>query len=322
MRLATFNLESLGGRRDDDGRLARRVAALNPKIAGLEADILCLQEVNGQKPMGGGPRRLTALDAVLGDLPVAGFERAETHRANGGAADVHNLVVLSRYPIRAVREIRHDYVEAPLYRRRTAMPPDEAPLPVEWDRPILAVEIALPDGRMLHLFNVHFRAPIAAPVPGAKTGALSWGSVAGWAEGYYIAAMKRIGQALELRRAVDALFDVDPDALIAVAGDFNAEEFNAAIRIAIGSSDDTGAPALGARSLIIAEDAVVEEKRYSVIHDGRRLMLDHILVSRALCASLQTVEIDNEGLPDEADPELSGGRIAGSFHAPLVAVFD
>ncbi|MEZ5840047.1 MAG: endonuclease/exonuclease/phosphatase family protein [Hyphomicrobiales bacterium] len=259
MRLASFNLESLGGRRDEDGHLARRVAALRPQIARLDADILCLQEVNGQKPVGGGQRRLTALDAVLGELPAAGFHRAETHRADGGPADVHNLVVLSRYPILSVRDIRHDFVEAPLYRRRTAEPADEAAMPVEWDRPILKVTIALPDGRVLHLFNVHFRAPIAAPIPGRKTSATSWSSVESWAEGYFIAAMKRSGRRWSCRRAVDEVFDGDASALIAVAGDFNAEEFNAAIRLSIGSAEDTGTPALACRSLIAAEEAVVAE---------------------------------------------------------------
>ena len=38
-----------------------------------------------------------------------------------------------------------------------------------------------------------------------------------------MAAMKRSGQALEARLTVDAIFDAEPEALIAVAGDFNAE---------------------------------------------------------------------------------------------------
>ncbi|MCC2114075.1 MAG: endonuclease/exonuclease/phosphatase family protein [Hyphomicrobiales bacterium] len=318
MRLLTFNLESLGTEKEHDPDLAARIAVLRPQIVAAAADILCLQEVNGQKPAGGGPRRLTALDRLLEGLPAAGFERVSTSRDDGGTADVHNLVILSRFPIRAAREIRQDLIDAPLYRRRTAEPADEAPLPVTWDRPILTAEIELPHGRVLHLFNVHFRAPLAAPVPGQKTGPQSWKTVPGWAEGYFLATMKRVGQALELRRAVDQVFDRDRQALIAVAGDFNAEEFHSAMRIAIGSVEDTGAAELGSRSLSAVEWRLPAPDRFTAIHLGRHMMPDHIVVSRALASRLGTVDIDNADLVDEA----AGAAPIGSFHAPMVAEFE
>jgi exonuclease III len=54
-----------------------------------------------------------------------------------------------------------------------------------------------------------------------------------------------------------------------------------------------------------------------VVHGGRKQMLDHLLVSRALLAGYRHVEIHNEGLADEVTD--SGPE---SHHAPLVAEFE
>jgi len=64
LRVATFNLESLGDASDGTPPLETRVAALRPVLERLEADMLCLQEVNGQKPDKHAPRTLDALDAL------------------------------------------------------------------------------------------------------------------------------------------------------------------------------------------------------------------------------------------------------------------
>ena len=60
-------------------------------------------------------------------------------------------------------------------------------------------------------------------------------------------------------------------------------------------------------------------RRFSVRHQGRRVMLDHLLVSPALHRRLESVTIANEDLPDEADE--AGPPPLGSFHAPIVAQF-
>ena len=220
LRLATFNLESLDDRPGLAPPLKQRIATLRPQLLRLQADVLCLQEVNSQHPGGGGLRALLALDRLLATTPYATFDRAmtETHSA-GGLADVHNLVVLSRHPIAASRSLRHSLVGAPRYHPATAEPAEKGAAAVEWDRPILHVEIALPDSRRLHVVNLHLRAPLAAPVAGQKRGPLSWKTAAGWAEGFFLATIKRSGQALEARLLVEALLERDPDALIAVLGE-------------------------------------------------------------------------------------------------------
>lgn len=320
MRIATFNLESFGDDTFDAVALAPRIALLRPALERLDADVLCLQEINGQKQTSKGPRAFAALDALIDQTAYADFHRASGVVNGADVADRHNLVVLSRYPIGDVRTIRHDYITPPTWHPRTASPDDVSTDEISFDRPVLGVTLDLPDGRPLHVFTVHLRAPIAAPVAGQKLSATRWKSVAGWAEGYYLASMKRVGQALELRQAIDAIYDDDPDARIVAAGDFNAVNVESALRIVVADTDDTGNDELAMRVMTQVETRIPAEQRYTVLHHGRPNMLDHILVSHALISALKNVEIFNEGLADEMDDADTDAEL-GSFHAPLVAEF-
>jgi endonuclease/exonuclease/phosphatase family metal-dependent hydrolase len=164
LRIATFNLESL-----DDDALTARIAALRPELVRLRADILCLQEVNGQRVARGHGRRLAALSTLISETPYATYQMVSTLTADGDPADVHNLVILSRLPIVSRAQIRHDLVERPLYRPATASPRSDRPEPIEWERPLLHAEIAVGTAS-LHVINLHLRAPLAAPVAGQKLG--------------------------------------------------------------------------------------------------------------------------------------------------------
>ncbi len=322
MRLASFNLENLDDTPGGAPPFADRIAALRPQLQRLDADVLCLQEVNAQRDRKGSPRRLRALDRLLEGTACAGFHRAGSlRRESGEPADKHNLVILSRWPIVANRQVHHDLVPPASYRPVTAEPAASEAGPVFWDRPILQAGIDLPGGRRLQVVNLHLRAPLAAPIAGQKLGAFAWKSVPAWAEGFFLASLKRCGQALEARRLVDQLFDAEPEALIAVCGDFNAEAQETPLRIVRGDLEDTGNGALASRSLVPLERALPESQRFSVLHQGRRLMLDHMLVSRALLAFHRAIEVHNEALGDELVAYATGSRSPESFHAPLVAKF-
>ncbi|MEX2648502.1 MAG: endonuclease/exonuclease/phosphatase family protein [Alphaproteobacteria bacterium] len=321
-RVATFNLENLDDGPDADPPLGERLAVLRPQLLRLRADVLCLQEVNAQKVAGQRVRSLAALDALLAGTPLAEFHRAATLGPSGsGPADAHNLVVLSRFPIVATAQHLHDLVPAPSHRMTTAEPPGDSPAPVRWDRPALACELALPEGRVLHVINVHFKAPLAANVPGQKLAPFVWRSVPGWAEGMFLASVKRAGQAFETRLVVDRLFDREPEALVAVCGDVNADEGELPVRMLIADEMETGNGALAPRALVALERSVPESQRFTVVHHGRRQMLDHVLVSRALMGWLRSVEIHNEDLGDEFAMHLGVRHAPESLHAPVVATF-
>ncbi len=325
LRLGSFNLESL-----DDGPQApdfeARRAVLVPQLRRLAADVLCLQEVDGQR-LGPawhrhGPRGLRALDRLLADTAYASYHRFCTHAEGGGIRDRHNLVVLSRFPIVAARQYHHDLVPPPLYRPVTADPPVADVQPVAWDRPLLAVALDIGGGRTLQVVNLHLRAPRAALVAGQKLDAARWRTMAGWAEGYFLAAVKRSGQALEARLAIDSLFDDDPRALVAVCGDFNAVGNEMPLRILCGDIEDSGNAALSARCLTPLDRGVEATRRFSVLHCGQPQMLDHILVSPVLLAAFRSLEIHNEALQDDSSSVAALAEGPESFHAPLVGTFE
>ena len=323
LRIATFNLESLDDEPGAVPALSERIAVLRPQLRRLEADLLCFQEVNAQAVARHLPRRLTALDHLLEDTLYLGYNRALTGPiAHDGPAERHNLALLSRYPIAASRQIHHERVPPLSYRSVTASPPAKEALMLSWDRPLLYAAIELPGGRRLHVLNLHLKAPLAVAIPGQKVSAAEWRSVGGWAEGFFLAAMKRAGQALEARLVVERLFDADPSALIAVCGDFNAEARETPVHVLIGVDSGGSGRARSERMLMALEESVPAPRRYSVLHAGRPLLLDHVLVSPALAAWAQRVEIQNEGLSDEARDPLSAHPSLGSYHAPIVAEFE
>jgi endonuclease/exonuclease/phosphatase family metal-dependent hydrolase len=326
-RLATFNLENLDDAPDLDPPMEARIAVLRPQLLRLDADVLCLQEVHGQRGPDKGPRRLLALDRLLEGTPYAGYHRVSTmstgdHKDERWVADLHNLVVVSRLPIAESREVKAELLAAPTYHLTTAEPPAEEAQACAWDRPLLHVAVSLPDGRCLHLVNLHLRAPTAAYVPGQKSGAFAWRTTSAWAEGYFLAGIKRTAQALEARLLVDRLLDAESDGLIAVLGDCNAEERETPVRILMCETADTGNGALAARALVPLERSLPRDRRFTVIHKGRPVMLDHILVSRPLLGHFRRLEIHSETLSDETYPAARVEHATESYHAPMVAEFE
>jgi len=321
MRIATFNLESLDLPPKADVPLEERAGLLRPQLERLEADILCLQEVNGQHRKGAAFRTLDALDTLLEGTRYASYQRASTTGPGGqGVADVHNLVTLSRWPIEDSREIRHSIAPPLSYRTLTSLPPAERATTIGFERPILLCDVRA-HGLSLTVLNVHFRAPLATPIPGQKEAPFVWKTISGWAEGYFLSAWKRSAQALEARMTVDSLLDADSAKAIVVAGDFNAEDHETPLKILVGAEEDTGNGRLAARSLVVLDRSLAADRRYSTLHHGRPQMLDHVLVSRSLLARFRAIEVHNETLNDELVGFGKTRHAGESYHAPLVAEF-
>lgn len=322
MRLATFNLESLDLPPRASRPIEARVEMLRPELERAAADILCLQEVNGQHMPDSPDRVLAALDQLLEGTPYASFARASTLSPGGhGVADVHNLVTLSRWPIQDFHSVRHELVPPIRYRPVTAQHPSTEPEEIVFDRPALLTQVEIPSGRMLHVINCHLRAPLASNIAGQKQAPFVWKTISGWSEGFCISSIKRNAQALEIRLLVDKLFEADPHRDIVIAGDFNSEDYESPLRILVGAEQDTGNGALAAASLIVLDRAIPNDRRFSVVHQGRPQMLDHILCSRALYGRFRSIESHNEALSDEAVGYARVDRPTGSYHACVVAEF-
>jgi endonuclease/exonuclease/phosphatase family metal-dependent hydrolase len=325
LRIATFNLENFDDGPNLEPPLAERIAVMRPQLVRVDADVLCLQEVHGQES-GAPPRTLAALDALLAGTPYASFQRVTTLTRSPPVQpyDKRNLVVLSRFPVMGTpRQLMNQLAPAPAYRPVTANPPVAAARDLEWERPILYVTLGV-NGRPLHVVNLHLKSKNPSPIAGQQIDSYTWRTASGWAEGAFISGMKRVGQALETRMLVDSIFDTSPAGeapWIAVCGDFNATPEEVPVVAIRGTVEDTGNAALGARVLVPCENTVPADRRYSLIHQGRGEMIDHVLVSRALLAFYRGTEVHNEVLPDESGAFRTDVKFPESDHAPVVAEF-
>jgi endonuclease/exonuclease/phosphatase family metal-dependent hydrolase len=316
LRISTFNLENF----DEEPTLAARIALMRPQIQRLRADIACFQEVHGQERPGR-PRALHALEALLAGTALEGAELVSTKPKDDGVYHERNIVVATHLPVLSRQQLRNELVAAPTYRRLTAAPPDQFPIEINVERPILHVEIDA-GGRPLHVINVHLKSKIPTDIPGRKIDAYTWSTADAWAEGSFLSSMKRMAQALEVRRLVDQLLDHDEDARIVVAGDFNATPDEVPVMAIRGQVEDTGNGALARRVLVPIEQTVPLSSRYTLFHQGRGEMLDHMLVTRNLLACYRGSEIHNELLHDESQSFATDSKFPESDHAPVVATFD
>lgn len=324
-RIATFNLENLDNTSDDrNPPLEVRAPILRAAIKRVNADILCLQEVHGQElpdHQPGTPKRdLLALDAVLEGTQYATFERVHTVTTDNVAYDKRNLVILSKYPVNPPKQYRNDLINKLKYRNVTAIPEDSEARDVSWERPILHAEIEIPNVGTVHVINLHLKSRIATNVAGQRDG-FSWETAAGWAEGYFLSSIKRVGQALETRILIDQIFDAETQANIIVCGDFNAEPGEVPVEAIIGSVQNTNNPKLRSRVLVPCSRKVPESIRHTLFHHGKGNLLDHMLISQPLLSTFDHAEIHNETLHDESLPFNFDNKYPESDHAPFIAQF-
>ncbi len=320
-RIATFNVENLDETPEGElPTLAERLALMRPQIIRLRADVVCFQEVHGQE-RDGQPRALLALGELLAGTPLADANVISTKPQDDAVFDKRNLVVVTHLDVLNHEQLQNDLVQKPSYKLLTAEPTRNAAMDIGVERPILHVELDLA-GTSLHVINVHLKSKLPADIPGQKKDNFTWLSADAWAEGSFISSMKRMSQAVEVRRLVDQILDADPEASIVVAGDFNAEPEEVPVLAIRGDVEDTGNPDLVGRVLVPIEHTIPAPARYTLFHQGKGLMLDHMLITRNLLASYRGTEIHNELLHDESAAFAIEAKFPESDHAPVVATFD
>lgn len=321
IRIATFNVENLDDKENQTPSLDDRIAIMRPQLIRLDADILCLQEVHGQETPGE-PRRLLALNNLLENTPYSEYGQVSTMTADGAQVyDERNLVILSRFEIAEHRQYRHDIIQPPYYQKVMSIPADDEANRITWERPILHASINLPDNRTAHIINLHLKSRIPSNINGQKINSYTWRTASGWAEGYFLSSMKRVGQALETRVLIDQIFDYNDQALIIVCGDFNSTSDNVPVQAIRGDVENTGNGDLAERVLVPCEQTIPESSRFSLLHQGRGEMLDHLMVSRQLLAYYDHTEIHNEILHDESIAFATDKLYPESDHAPVIAEF-
>ncbi|MFI8260848.1 endonuclease/exonuclease/phosphatase family protein [Streptomyces sp. NPDC085665] len=327
IRISTFNLENFDETPPDElPQLEDRIELMKPQIRRLRADIACFQEVHGQERPGQ-PRALLALKELLVGTNLDGAELVSTKPADDAVYDLRNLVIATHLPVVKHEQLKNDLVAEPRYQRLTASPPDLQPIPIGIERPILHAQIdtdhAAP-GRLLHVITVHLKSKIPSDIPGQVSDPKKgiWRSADAWAEGSFLSSMKRMSQAVEVRRLVDLILHDDPDARIIVTGDFNAEPDEVPVLAICGNVEDTNNGELAPKVLVPIERTIPSDARYTLFHHGRGQMLDHMLVTRNLLAHYRGSEIHNELLHDDSLAYATDEKFPESDHAPVVATFE
>lgn len=320
-RIATFNLENFDDVQGDSPSIQERIKVMRPHLLRLNADILCFQEVNGQETPGQ-PRQLLAMEQLLQNTPYDTYNVVSTKTENNPQVyDERNLVILSHLNIDEYHQFKHDHVIAPRYQKVMADPQETEDKAITWERPILYAKLIMPNNQTLHIINLHLKSRIPTNIAGQKLNSYTWKTASGWAEGYFLSSMKRVGQALETRVLIDKIFDNEEDAHIVVCGDFNADFDNVPVQAICGDVENTGNGQLANRVLVPCERTVPEPSRYSLLHHGKGEMLDHLVVSRSLLAHYKNTEIHNEILHDESIAFAMDSKYPESDHAPIVAEF-
>jgi endonuclease/exonuclease/phosphatase family metal-dependent hydrolase len=322
IRIATFNLENLDDKPGQKPTLDERIALMQPQLRRLNADILCLQEVNGQEEAGH-PRFLKALERLLANTPYAEYHHVSTlTEGSKQVYDERNLVILSRFEITEHHQYLHDFAIAPRYQKVTAHPKEAEAKAITWERPILHAKVRLDDTRALDLINLHLKSRLPSDVTGQRIDQFTWRTASSWAEGFFLSSIKRVGQALETRMLIDKLFDADENALIVVCGDFNSDLDEVPVEAIRGDVENTGNDGLAKRVMVPCERTIPEPARYSLIHHGQGEMIDHLLISRSLLRHYRGSEIHNELLHDESVAFGTDVKFPESDHAPIIAEFE
>ncbi len=327
IKIATFNIENLDFSPDENNPdFVARKPVLKSILNRMDADILCLQEVHGQETASHSSdhpaRNFAALDEVIEGTKYSGYHRAFTLTSENVPYDVRNLIILSAFPVLEVNQYRNNHIEKLQYRKLTATdPPDTEAKDVTWERPILHVKIADSTFGEIHVINLHLKSRLSSNIPGQKLG-FSWNSAAGWAEGYFLSSLKRVGQALETRVLIDKILAASPEAKIIVCGDFNAEPGEVPVEAICGRVENTNNPDLRSHVLIPCSKGIPESVRFSHFHHGKGNLLDHMLISQGMLQAFRKAYILNENLHDESLPFTYDNKFPESDHAPFVSEFE
>ncbi|WP_339719194.1 endonuclease/exonuclease/phosphatase family protein [uncultured Paraglaciecola sp.] len=324
-KIATFNIENLDITSSDySPTLEKRIPTLRGMLNRLDADILCLQEVHGQElsaHTANNPKReLSALHSVISETQYANYFVVHTVTSDEEAYDKRNLVILSRWPINLSQQYKHHHLDKLEYRKATALPVETAK-EISWERPILYAQVQVPDIGLVHVVNLHLKSRISSSVKGQKVNNYTWKSAAGWAEGYFLSSIKRVGQALETRILVDEIFRQESNAKIIVCGDFNAQPGEVPVEAICGRVENTGNPDLRDTVLLPCSSAIAESIKFSHLHHGKGNLLDHMLISQSMYHLFVKADIFNENLHDESLPFASDSKFPESDHAPFLATF-
>ena len=308
LALATYNVLNLDIRADDgdddvgNGRLAGIAFDIGVNLSA--PDIVVLQEIQDDSGAinDGTTSALLTLQALADSIfdqtgvRYSVFDNPFVVNGQTGGQPGGNIRVAFLY-----RDDRVDLDEASVF---TITDPDDGALAAafEGSRAPLGATFSF-NGQNVTVIGNHFTSRIGSgPGFGAQQPALA------------AAELTRAAQAAAVNSYVDRLLAIDPNARIAVAGDFNEFQFEEPLRVLTGELDFDGAQVTGGGIEVLRNLTFLleEEERYSALFEGNAQAIDHIFASLSLAAGAQV---------DAVHTNTILGNI-NADHDPILALFN
>ncbi|GAA1001915.1 hypothetical protein GCM10009555_107310 [Acrocarpospora macrocephala] len=302
--VGTWNLENLyraGGEFGprDEAAYEAKLKALAGTITQIGPDVLGVQEV-------GEPEAL---------LDLVGLLEGEWHVELSQHPDARGIRVgfISRLPL----TVLHDVTTFPRP-LQAVQSTDGGGTVNNTSRGVLAVQA----GADLVVVAAHLKSKLLS-FPGGRFSPRDEGERA--RVGAY-ALMRRTAEAVTLRGLADQILDGQGTSRsLVVLGDLNDEPEAATTQILLGPpGSEIGTPGErvpdrgDAWRLWNLAPRIPEAERFSRVYHGRRELIDHILISRALLGKVQAVRsIIDHGLPSVGDLPSARRDTPDSDHAPI-----
>ncbi|MGH7329373.1 MAG: endonuclease/exonuclease/phosphatase family protein, partial [Polyangiaceae bacterium] len=291
LRLATYNVLNLFDPRNPGERkiLDAKIAFLADRIVESQADVVGLQEIASEK--------------LLFELISALEKHAKYTHHIWGTVDHRGIgnAAISRLPFLSSRVLTSPALDFP---RFIASDPHPYGTRLPLRRGIVHVEV---DGGALGPVDVlvlHFKSARGVPLRTNTGEPIMPESSRDFGEAAMRALIWRAAEALFVRGAADALFAAGKKN-VAVMGDFNDSFESTPVRMVRGG---------GTAMLHGIVDGIDPARRFTVLHNGDKKMIDHILLSTALRDRSRKTRILNEQLHDH-DAGVSDEPRADSDHA-------
>jgi endonuclease/exonuclease/phosphatase family metal-dependent hydrolase len=295
--LATYNVLDLfeAPERLTREHLDAKLAHLAAVLERANADVVAFQEVGSAAVV----RELTAR------LPGLAYGEAVV-----GTADARGIrcALVSRLPILEARVHTAQSLPFPIF---VAGDPSPFGARIPLRRGILGVRV---DGGALgpvEIIVAHFKSGRALPLRDSS-GEVPPVTPRDYAEAQLRTLVWRGAEALFVRGLVDDILSDAPDRHVVVAGDLNDRPGSTVLRVVSGG---------GPLALVPCADAVPEAARYSILHNGERQQIDHILATRPLRERLSSARFLNDGLRDHGEFTDDAPPAADSDHAAFVVSF-
>jgi endonuclease/exonuclease/phosphatase family metal-dependent hydrolase len=308
MVVATWNVENLfrpGGEAGprDERQYEAKLAELARVIGEIDPDVLAVQEVGD----------LDALDDLRRRLD------GDWHSRTSEFPDERGIRVgfLSRRALRRIEDVR----EFPSLLEPVQVDDEETKVH-EMGRGALKVRVRV-GGRSIDLVTCHLKSKLLS-YPGGRLTPHDEGERARYAA---YALYLRAAEAVTLRAFADELLDDEGhERAVILLGDLNDEPAAATTQIPLGPpGSEIGTPGFerpdrgDASRLWNLAPLIPAERRYSRVFRGRRELIDHILVSRALVQRVESVDTGPGEAPSITEDHTARRDEPASDHLPVVA---